>query len=132
MRTNLALTVALFHLFGIVGVPVVAYSCVESGEAGVVSYLASSPRSCYVDSCCESDPDTPNAHIRSEVPCCDSDVQIASVSVRTLLPDRKTGSAETSADTPACFDVPRPNVRMVSTHPSISVFHSSISPPLRI
>ncbi len=132
MRRCVALITVLFSLFGMVGVPVVAYSCAESGDAGVVSYLPSSTRACYVDSCCEGGSNTPDVQIRSEVPCCDADVQIAPKNNLVLLPESKNRPAEALADTPAGSDSSRPNVRIVSTPPSTSVFHPSINPPLLI
>ena len=132
MRPMVASAVALLFLFVTVGVPAGAYSCPECGEAGVVSHLVSFPSPCCVDCCCEGDADSPDSRIRSELPCCDSDVQTVPTSSRILLPDRKKGPTETLADTPVRFDVPRSNVCIASVPLSTSVFRPSMNPPLRI
>ena len=132
MRFNVVSAVVLFHLFVTVGVPVGVCSCPECGEAGVVSDLASIPRPCC-DGCCSEDaPASPDSRIRSESQCCDSGVQTAPARSRILLPDRKNGPVEALVDTPARFDVPRPNVCVVSAPLSTSVFRPSVNPPLRI
>ncbi len=132
MRRHVILTVALLHLLGTLGVPVVAYSCVESGDAGVVSYLAWSLRSCCVESCREGDHDTPNAHIRRGVPCCDIDLQVAPALSRVLLPDRKSGPTDTCEDASERIDAFQVNVLVVATPLSTPVSHSPINTPLRI
>jgi len=132
MRRHTVLLITLFYLFGTVGIPVVAYSCVESGEAGVVAYLSTSPRSCYADSCCDGDQDPPNVRIESGIPCCDLSVQGAPETSRILLPGQKHGQANPLAITPARFDNSRPDAPIASTLPPISVFHASIKLPLLI
>jgi hypothetical protein len=132
MRRHVGLIITLFYLFGTVGIPVVAYSCVESGEAGLVPYLSGSPRVCYADSCCDDDQNPPNVRIQSETPCCGLSVQIAPENNRILLPGQKYGQAAPLAETPACFDASRPDVRIASTLPPISVFHASVNLPLLI
>ena len=132
MRRHVALTITLFHLFGTVGVPVAAYTCVESGEAGVVAYLSTSPRSCYADSCCDLDQDPLNVSFQSDIACCNLNVQVAQENNRILLPGQKYGQANPPAETSARFDDSPPDTRIASTLPPISIFHASIKLPLLI
>ena len=132
MRRHVVLIITLFYLFGIVGTPVAVYSCVESGEAGVVAYLSTSPRSCYADSCCDVDEDPLNVSFQSGIACCDLNVQIAPENSRILLPGQKYGQANPLAETPPRFDDSRSDARIASTLPPISIFHASIKLPLLI
>ena len=132
MRRHFVLIITLFHLFGTAGVPVAAYSCVESGEAGVVAYDSTSPRSCYADSCCDVDQDPPNVSFQSDIECCDLDVQVAPENIRIVLPGQKYGQANPLVETPTRFDDSRPDDRIASTLPPVSVFHASINLPLLI
>jgi hypothetical protein len=132
MKRHVVLIITLFHLFGTVGIPVAAYSCVESGEAGVVAYLSTSPRSCYADSCCDVDQDPLNVSFQSDIACCDLNVQVAPENNRLLLPGQKYGQANPLAETSACFDASRPDASIASTLPPIPVFHASIKLPLLI
>ena len=112
--------------------PLVAYSCVDSGEEGVVAYLEGSPRVCYAESCCEGDEDPTVVLIESEIPCCDLDIHTAPENSRILLPGHKYGQDGQLADTPAHFDASRPGVRIASTLVPVPVFHSSINLPLLV
>jgi len=132
MRRQVALTITLFHLFGAVGIPVAAYSCDESGQVGVISFLSGSERSCYVDSCCDGDETQASTYIQSDIPCCDLGVHVAPGNSRTLLPNHKYGQANPLADTPSLFDASLPDVRIASTPSSSSAFHPSINLPLLI
>ena len=132
MKRHVALIISLFHLFGTVGVPIAAYSCVDSGEMGVVSFLSWSPKSCYAESCCDGEQDSPKAQIQSEIPCCDLDIRVASENARMLLPDNKYGPAEPLPDTLALFGASQPDVRISSTPRSGSLIYLSINLPLLI
>jgi hypothetical protein len=132
MRRHVVLLITLFYLFGTVGIPVVAYSCAESGEAGMVAYFSGSPGVCYADSCCDGGQNPPNDRIQSEIPCCDLSVQIAPENNRILLPGKKYGQANQLADTPSRFFSSRSDARIAPTLPPISVFHASINLPLLI
>jgi len=132
MRRQVALLITLFYLFGAVGIPVVAYSCVESGEAGVVAYLATSPGSCHADSCCDGDQEPPNVLMESGIPCCDLSVQAAPETSRILLPGQKYGQTKPLANTPVCFDNSPRDVGIALALPPVSVFHASIKLPLLI
>jgi len=129
MRRHVGLIITLFYLFSTVGIPVVAYSCVEGGETGVVPYLSMSPRSCYADSCCDVDQDPPNLSFESDVPCCGLSVQTAPEN-GILLPSEKCGQASQLAEAPAPFDAANPDARIAYTLPSVSVVHASINLPL--
>ena len=131
MRRQVTLTITLFHLFAAVGIPVAAYSCDESGQVGVVSFLSGSERTCYVDSCCDGDETQGSTYIQSDIPCCDRDIHNPPENSRTLPPTHKHGQADPLADTPARLDASRPEVRIASTLPFSSVFHASINLPLR-
>jgi len=128
MIRHTVLLITLFYVFGTVGIPVVAYSCLESAEAGVVS---GSPRSCYADACCDGDQDPPNVRFQSDIPCCDLSVQAAPEN-GMLLPGQKYGQANPLAEAPARFDASRPDARAASTPPTVSVFRASIKLPLLI
>jgi hypothetical protein len=130
MRRFFVLTITLFHIFGAIGVPVAAYTCVESGEVGVVGYLSGSAKSCYVDSCCESDETQASVYIQSETPCCDLDIHNAPENSRTLPPVHERGQANPLADAPARFDDSVSNVCITSTSSAVLVFHASINLPL--
>jgi hypothetical protein len=132
MKRHIGLIITLFYLFGTVGIPVAAYSCIDSGEAGVVAYLSMSPRSCYADTCCNDEQDQPSARIESGIPCCDISVQVAPENNRILLPGQKYGQAGPLTDTPVCFDTSRPDVRPAPAPPRIPIFHASIKLPLLI
>jgi len=132
MKRHIAYLITLFHLFGAVGIPIVAYSCVESGEEGVVAYISESPKDCYADSCCDDDQKLPNDRIQSDIPCCDLNVQVAPENIRIVLPGQKYGQATPLAETPARLDDSQPDARIASTLPPISVFHASLKLPLLI
>ena len=132
MKRHVALTITLFHLFWAVGVPVAAYSCDESGEVGVTSFLSWSARSCYSDSCCDSDEDPTTGLMQTRIPCCEVDIHIAPENSLILLPGQKYGQVGPLADTPARFDASLPGVFTASTLPSFLVFHASINLPLLI
>jgi hypothetical protein len=131
MRRQIALIITLLHLVGMLGVPVVAYSCVESGKDGVVSYLSWSPGTCYVDSCCDGEQDSPNVQMRTEDPCCDGDIKITPQNGVTL-PDAKYGQSELLQSTHEGFDPARPDVSATPTSLLLSIFHAPINPPLLI
>jgi hypothetical protein len=99
---------------------------------GVVSYLSGSEQTCYADSCCERAQDQTDIRIQSDIPCCNLDIHVAPENSRTLLPNHKYGQATPLADTPSRFDASRPEIRIVSALPFISLFHASINLPLRI
>jgi hypothetical protein len=132
MRRHVVLIISLFYLFGTVGIPVVAYSCVESGEVGVVAYLSGSHGSCYVDSCCDGDQDPPNVSIQSDIGCCYFNIQVAPENSRILLPGPKNGLGEPLPKALARFDASLPDICVVSAQPSISAFHTPINLPLLI
>ena len=132
MRCHVVLIIALFHVFGTVGVPVGVFSCVDSGEMGVISALSGSERSCYVDSCCDGDETQASVYIQSDIPCCNLGIHVAPGNSRTLLPNHKYGQANPLADTPSLFDASLPDVRIASTPSSSSAFHPSINLPLLI
>jgi len=131
MRRHTILLITLFYLFGTVGIPVVAYSCVESAESGVVAYLSASPRSCYADSCCDGDQDPPTVRFESDIPCCDLSVQMAPEN-GILLPGEKFGQDSQLAEAPVCIDASRPDARIAYTISPNSVVYSSINLPLLI
>jgi len=126
------LIITLFYVLGTVGIPVAAYSCIDSGEAGVIAYLGMSPRSCYADDCCDDEQDPSSVRIESGIPCCDLNVQVAPESNRILLPGQKYGQANPLAEAPARFDASRTDVRIAPAPPRILVFHASINLPLLI
>jgi hypothetical protein len=130
MKRHVALIITLFQLSGTVGVPVAAYTCVESGEVGVVSYFSGSARSCYSDSCCDSDEASTTGLMQNGIPCCDVDIHITPENNFTLLPGQKHEQVGPLADTPARFDASLPGVCTASTLPSVSAFHASINLPL--
>lgn len=132
MRRHVVLLITLFYLFGVVGIPVVAYSCVESGEAGVVTYLTTSPRPCYAEVCCDDEQASTSICPDDELPCCDVDVRDTLQNTVILLSDQKTGQAKPLAERPTRFDASRPDVRIASTPAPISIFHASINLPLLI
>lgn len=132
MRRRVILIVAVLHLFGTFGSPVVAYSCAESGDSGVLPYLAWSLRSSCADSCCEDDQGTPNAHVERGISCCDIDLQTMLPRSRVLPPDRKSVQAETcedASDRPNIFKV---SVLVVDAPPSTQACLPPINTPLRI
>ena len=135
MKRQIALTVTLLHLLGTAGVPVVAYTCVESGEVGVVPYLASSPDECYAESCCEEEVCCADEghgaeclDIHSDVPCCDVSAPMAQDTRRVSLPD-KVGAADV-AGAVVVVDDSLLNARCAHSHESGSMFFPSISLPL--
>jgi hypothetical protein len=132
MRRPVILAIALLHLIGAFGEPVVAYCCVESGDPGVASYRIWSQRSCCADSCREGDHDEPDAHVRCGIPCCDIDHHVAPAGDRVLLPDRKSGSIETREHASQQLDVFQLSVTVVSAPPSSPSLHPPINTPLRI
>ncbi len=127
----MALTVALFHLIGAVGIPIAAYSCDESGQGGVVSFVSGSERDCYVDSCCDGDETQSSTYIQRDIPCCELDIHNPPDNGRTLPPTHKQGQADPLAETPARLAACGPNVRIACALPFGSVFHASINLPLR-
>ena len=124
--------ITLFHLVGSVGLPVVAYNCVDSGEEGVVAYLEGSPRVCYAESCCDGDEVPTTVLTESEIPCCELDIHTAPEDSRILLPDHKYGQDCLLADTPARDDASLPGVRIASALVPVLVFHASINLPLLV
>jgi hypothetical protein len=132
MRRHITLIITLFYLLGTVGIPVAAYSCVESGESGVIAGLSTSPGSCYADACCDDEQDPSSVRIEDGSSCCDLSLQVAPANSRILLPHQKYGQAGTLADTPVCFDASRADVRTAPAPPLILVFHASIQLPLLI
>ena len=132
MKRHLALIIALFHVIGSVGLPVVAYNCVDSGEEGLAAYLEGSSRVCYAESCCDGDEEPATVLVRSEIPCCDLDIHTAPENSRILLPGHKYGQDGQLADTPARYDDSRPGVHIDSAHPAVLVFHASINLPLLV
>jgi len=132
MRRYIILAVALFHLLGTLGAPAVVYSCVESGDSGVSSYVSWSLRSCCVDSCRESHQDTPDTNVRREVPCCDVDLQNVAAHSHVLLPDRQNGPTEACEDAFERLDDVRADVLVAAAPPSTQASHSPVYAPLRI
>lgn len=132
MRRHVILTVALIHLVGTLAVPAAAYCCAVNGDASAVTHAPSSPRPYCDDSCSEGAQEAPNAHAEQGVPCCDHGAQTASPRGRVLLPDRKSGPAETCDDVSERLDVFLTNVLAVTAPPSIQETRSSINTPLRI
>ena len=132
MRRRVILIVAVLHLFGTFGSPAVAYSCAESGDSGVLPYLAWSLRSSCADSCCEDDQDTPNAHVERGISCCDIDLQTMLPRSRVLVPDRMSGPAETCGDASERLDDVQVDVLVVTAPPSTPASHLPINTPLRI
>ena len=132
MRRRVTLVVVVLHLFGAFASPAVAYSCVESGDAGVVSYLSWSLRSSCIDSCCEDDQDTPNAHVERGISCCDIDLQTVQPRSRVLLPSRVSGPAETFGDASGRVDAVQASVLLVTAPPATQASQRSINTPLRI
>jgi hypothetical protein len=132
MQRHIVSIIALFYLFGTVGIPVAAYSCVDSGEAGVVAYAATSPSSCYADACCDEEQDPSNLRIENGTSCCELSVQVAQENNRVLLPSQKNGQAGRLTDTTVCFDASRADVRIAPAPPRILAFHASIQLPLLI
>jgi hypothetical protein len=130
MKRQLALLISLFQLLGTAGVPVVAYSCVESGESGVASYVSGSPSACYAEACCDGDRDPAMVQIQSDVSCCDVSVPAGPESSRILLPGYKFEPAPLLRDMPVCIDASLPVVRIASTHPSFSALRLSVNLPL--
>ena len=132
MRRHVILTVALLHLLGTFGAPAVAYSCAESGDSGVLPYLSWSLRSSCIDSCCEDDQDTPNAHVERGISCCAIDLQTVPPRSCVLLPDRTSGQAETCEDASDRLDVFQVSVLVVTTPSSAQASQPPINTPLRI
>ncbi|MEE9269899.1 MAG: hypothetical protein V3V49_06525 [Candidatus Krumholzibacteria bacterium] len=132
MRRHVVLIITLLYVFGTVGMPVAAYSCIDSGEAGVVAYLAMSPRSCYADACCDDEQDPSSVRIESGIPCCDLSLQVAPENNRILIPGQKYGQARPLTDAPVRFDAPRTDVSIAPAPPRILAFHASIKLPLLI
>jgi len=130
MKRQFGLIITLSYVFGTIGIPITTYSCVESGEAGVIAYLAASPRSCYVKACCDDEQDLPNLRIESDVPCCNASVQGAPENNRTLLPNQKNGHAEPLTETSVLFHVSRPNASITPARLVITISCASINLPL--
>ena len=132
MRRRLVLTVALLYLLGTFGAPAVAYSCTESGDSGVVPYLALSLRSSCVDSCCANDQDAPSVRVERGISCCDIDLQTVQPRSRVLLPSRVSGPAETFGDASGRVDAVQASVLLVTAPPATQASQRSINTPLRI
>ena len=132
MKRHIVLVISLFYLFGTAGIPVAAYSCVETGEAGVVAYPAGSPGSCYADSCCDGDEDTADVCIQSDDGCCLLDIQGAPESNRMLLPNPKYGADALLPEAYSRVDASLPDVCDLSAPPSVPAFHAPINLPLLI
>ena len=129
MTRAIVFIVALFHLFGTVGVPVVAYRCDESGEVGVVSVLSWSPGSCFVDTCCE-DESPREVCLECEDSCCDFDIELTLQNSRIMTPIPKFGPSAPPAVTPLGFDASLSAVHLPVNPQSMSAFHPSINLPL--
>jgi len=129
MKRYTIMLITLIYVFGTFGMPVVAYSCVESAETGLVTYHSGSPRSCYADSCCDDDQDPPNVRFESETSCCDLSVQVTPEN-GILLPGHKYGQANRLAEAPARFDASQPETGIAPTLPPVSIHHTSINLPL--
>ena len=132
MKRPLYLIITLLHLSGTVGMPVVAYSCVESGAVGVVSYQSAFTETCYADSCCDEDQDQPNVRIDGGAKCCDLSGNIAPENSRVLLPSHKYEPAKPLPGTLSRFDTSLLGTRIVPTRPSTWMFRPSISSPLLV
>lgn len=132
MKRRIGLTIALFYLLGNVVLPAAAYSCVDCGVAGVVTYLATSPTSCYAVSCCDEDRDRPKGTLQAEIPCCDLDVQTVPDRGRLLLPDQKKGQAGPPSEAPVRLDEPRPRRPLATAIGPTSMSRASINSPLLI
>jgi hypothetical protein len=132
MRRHIALAVALLHLVGTFGAPVVAHCCVEGGDAGVASHVTWSARSCCADSCREAGHDAPDAHVGCGIPCCDIDHHVVPDGSRVLPPGRKSGSIETREDASERLDVVQLSDTVVSVPSSGPTLHPPINTPLRI
>jgi len=121
----------MFYLFGAAGIPVVAYSCIETGESGV-AHLSGPAGTCYVDSCCDEDQDASNVRIQSDIGCCQLDVQGAPESNRMLLPSPKNGPGEILPKALSRFDASLPDICVASAPPTISPIRTPINLPLLI
>jgi hypothetical protein len=99
----------------------------------VVSHLSWSSLTSCVGSCCDGDHDAPNAHIQRAIPCCDIDLRSElAADARVLLPERKSGAAETCGDASVRHGVFQTDVPVVTTPPSTQVSHPLTYTPLRI
>jgi hypothetical protein len=132
MKRHAVLLITLFYVVGTTGIPLAAYSCVETGKAGVVAYLSGSPGSCYVDSCCDEDPDASGVRIRNDSGCCYLDIQGAREGNLMLLPNPKHGAGELPPRALSRFDASLPDLWVLSARPAISPFHAPINLPLLI
>ena len=132
MKRQIVLIIALSHFLGTLGGPVVAYSCLESGEVGVVPYLSRALESCYADACCEGHEGPAHAASRSASRCCDLDIQITLENGRMLVPVDKFGEGDAPQRTTAHNNVSLPDVRMASAQPTAHTFHPPINLPLLI
>ena len=132
MKRHVALMITTFYVFGALGIPVVAYTCAETGEAGVVAILAGPPKTCHVDSCCDEDRDAPNVRIQTEFGCCHVDIQNAPESGFLFLPCPKYGPGEQFPKAHSSLDASMPAVCVVSAPPLIAAIHPPINLPLLI
>jgi len=135
MKRQIALTITLLHLLGAAGAPVVAYTCVESGEVGVVPFLAWSPEGCYEESCCEDEVCCEDEghgseclDVHSDVPCCDVSLPMAQDTRRVSL-SNQAGAAEVAGPV-VTVDVSLLDTRSARCLETRLMFFPSISLPL--
>jgi hypothetical protein len=132
MKRYISLIITLLHLSATVGVPVVAYSCDESGAVGVVSSLTAFSTSCYVDACCDGDRDLSNVRMDREMPCCELNVHNSPENSRVLLPGYKYEPAKSLPGTPSLPDDSLTGAHIALTRLTTSAFRPSINPPLLV
>ena len=130
MRSRFTPIIALLYVFGTLGVPIAAYHCVESGEAGVVAYVDASSESCYADVCCDGEEETPAVMLRTGSGCCDLDVQDAQAQRQVLLPEQKSAQAVLPAEHSKRLEAPRADSLLTAAPAADSMLHASISLPL--
>lgn len=132
MRRRIASIITLFYVLGTAGIAVAVYDCVDCGVVGVVAYPTMSPKSCYVDACCDDEQDAWNIRIESDLPCCDVSTQAAPENGRVLLPDPKHGHARLLTEALAPVDNSRSDTSIAALPSPASISHASISLPLLI
>jgi hypothetical protein len=132
MKRHVVLIITFFQLFGTVGVPVVAFSCVDCGEGGVVPYLSWSPGSCYADACCGGEQEPPSTRIEGSTPCCMVDDQLAAENEGVLVADQKYRQDGPLPLTSKCPDVSPSDVGTTPAPPTPSIFDPPINRPLII
>jgi hypothetical protein len=130
MKRLIASIITLLFVCGNAGIPLAAYNCTETGENGVVSYLAAPPDFCYAESCCDIAQDTARVGLQGDVGCCDLDVQVAGENHRILPPEPKDGQADPLVEIPIPPGDSLQDAGNTTVPPLISVSHASINLPL--